>query len=78
MRVKISNNGTVMGALYKGFIASAVLSFIGIFLVIDCFIGMDTTFTFSGGTFSSMDIFLCSLVDYNNCLVINFLPYMQF
>tara|TARA_X000000950_G_scaffold45207_1_gene51352 strand:+ start:13 stop:2118 length:2106 start_codon:yes stop_codon:yes gene_type:complete len=60
--VKISKNGSVMGALYKGFIASAILSFIGIYLVIEIFVGMDTVFTYSGGNFSSMDIFLCSIV----------------
>ncbi len=60
--VKISKNGSVMGALYKGFIASAILSFIGIYLVIEFFVGMDTIFTYSGGNFTSMDIFLCSIV----------------
>ena len=60
--VKISKNGSVMGALYKGFIASAILSFIGIYLVIEFFVGMDTVFTYSSGSFTSMDIFLCSIV----------------
>ena len=60
--VKISQNGSVMGALYKGFIASAILSFIGIYLVIEFFVGMDTVFTYSSGSFTSMDIFLCSIV----------------
>jgi K(+)-stimulated pyrophosphate-energized sodium pump len=60
--VKISKNGTVMGALYKGFIASALFSFIGIYLIIEYFVGFDTVFNFSGGTFTAMDIFLCSIV----------------
>ncbi|MAH88651.1 MAG: sodium-translocating pyrophosphatase [Pelagibacterales bacterium] len=60
--VKISKNGTVMGALYKGFIASAIFSFIGIYLVIEYFVGMGTVFTYSSGSFTSMDIFLCSIV----------------
>ena len=60
--VKISKNGSVMGALYKGFIASAILSFIGIYLVIELFVGMGTVFTYSGGNFTSMDIFLCAIV----------------
>ena len=60
--VKISKKGTVMGALYKGFIASAILSFIGIYLVIDYFVGMGTVFSYTGGNFTSMDIFLCSIV----------------
>ena len=60
--VKISKNGSVMGALYKGFIASAILSFIGIYLVIEFFVGMDTVFIYSSGNFTSTDIFLCSIV----------------
>jgi K(+)-stimulated pyrophosphate-energized sodium pump len=56
--VKISKNGTVMGALYKGFIVSALLSLIGIYFIIDTFIGMDTSF----GDFNSMDIFYCAIV----------------
>jgi K(+)-stimulated pyrophosphate-energized sodium pump len=61
--VKISKNGTVMGALYKGFIVSALFSIIGIYLVIDYFVGMNTSFNMPGfGDFNSLDIFYCSLV----------------
>ncbi len=56
--VKISSKGTVMGALYKGFIVSAILSIIGIYFIINSFLGDDNYF----GNFSSMDIFYCSLV----------------
>ncbi len=56
--VKISKNGTVMGALYKGFIVSALLAVVGIYLVIDQFLGINTTFE----NFTALQIFLCSLV----------------
>ena len=56
--VKISKNGSVMGALYKGFIISALLAVIGIYLVIDLFLGIDSNF----GNFSAIEIFYCSLV----------------
>ena len=56
--VKISKNGSVMGALYKGFIISALLAVIGIYLVIDLFLGFDSNF----GNFSAIEIFYCSLV----------------
>ena len=42
--VKLSKNGTVMGALYKGFIVSALLALVGIYGIIDFFVGMDTIF----------------------------------
>ena len=60
--VKISNNGTVMGALYKGFIVSAFLALIGIYGIIDFFVGMNTMFSSSNGNFSAIDIFYCSVV----------------
>jgi K(+)-stimulated pyrophosphate-energized sodium pump len=60
--VKISNNGTVMGALYKGFIVSAFLALIGIYGIIDFFVGMNTNFSSSNGNFSAIDIFYCSVV----------------
>ena len=42
--VKLSKNGSVMGALYKGFLVSAILSLIGIYFIIETFIGMNTKF----------------------------------
>ena len=60
--VKLSKNGTVMGALYKGFIVSAIFSIIGIYLVMDYFMGMSTYFVYSSGSFNSIDLFYCSLV----------------
>ena len=60
--VKLSKNGTVMGALYKGFIVSALLALVGIYVVIDFFVGMDFTFSSSNGDFSAADIFYCSIV----------------
>ena len=51
-----------MGALYKGFIVSALLALIGIYGVIDFFIGMNTMFSSSNGNFSAIDIFYCSVV----------------
>ena len=56
--VKLSKNGSVMGALYKGFLVSAIFSVIGIYIVIHYFIGIGTSF----GEFDSVDIFYCSLV----------------
>ena len=51
-----------MGALYKGFLVSALLALIGIYVIIDFFVGMDASFTSSNGNFSSVDIFYCSIV----------------
>ncbi|MDC3024605.1 sodium-translocating pyrophosphatase [Alphaproteobacteria bacterium] len=60
--VKLSKNGTVMGALYKGFFVSAVLALIGIYGIIEFFVGMDTNFSSTNKNFSALDIFYCSIV----------------
>ena len=60
--VKLSKNGTVMGALYKGFLISAILSLIGIYFVIELFVGSDKMFYSSNKDFSAYDIFYCSII----------------
>ena len=52
----------VMGALYKGFIASAVLSLVGVGVVTWSLIGFDTDITTAGGvSFNGLDLFLCGV-----------------
>ncbi len=60
--VKLSKNGSVMGALYKGFIVTSILALIGIFAVIEIFVDMDTMFYSTNGNFSAMDIFYCAII----------------
>ncbi|HCY54750.1 MAG TPA: sodium-translocating pyrophosphatase [Oceanicaulis sp.] len=57
---KGSNN--IMGALYKGFVASAVLSLVGVGVVTWSMIGFDTDITTAGGvSFNGLDLFLCGV-----------------
>ena len=51
-----------MGALYKGFLISAILSLIGIYFVIELFVGSDKMFYSSNKDFSAYDIFYCSII----------------
>ncbi|GGG92940.1 K(+)-insensitive pyrophosphate-energized proton pump [Glycocaulis albus] len=52
----------VMGALYKGFVASAVLSLVGVGVVTWSMIGFDTDITTAGGvSFNGLDLFLCGV-----------------
>ncbi|MCZ6454873.1 MAG: sodium-translocating pyrophosphatase [Alphaproteobacteria bacterium] len=60
VRLGASNN--IMGALYKGFIASAVLSLIGIAGVTEWVIGFDAQFTIDGTSVSGTALFLCAIV----------------
>ncbi|MDH3335573.1 MAG: sodium-translocating pyrophosphatase [Rhodospirillaceae bacterium] len=60
--VKLGSNNSVMGALYKGFIATAVISAALIGGIISMMMGWDATYTTSTGiTFSATDLYICSL-----------------
>ena len=50
-----------MGALYKGFIASAVLSLIALYFVTDHVIGLDTQRVVDGQVFDGMSLYLCGV-----------------
>ncbi|MDD9909397.1 MAG: sodium-translocating pyrophosphatase [Ahrensia sp.] len=60
--VKLGANNSIMGALYKGFIACAVLSAIAFLPLMLFWVGGSTEFTTSTGTsFTGMDLFWCML-----------------
>ncbi len=60
--VKLGANNSIMGALYKGFIASAVLSVAGLYVATDRVIGLNTILTAGGKSFSGMALFECGLI----------------
>ncbi|MTI17372.1 sodium-translocating pyrophosphatase [Rhodobacteraceae bacterium RKSG542] len=61
--VRLGQSNSIMGALYKGFIATAVISLIVLYPVTSwVFGGMDAQLTISNGmTFTAMDLFLCGV-----------------
>ncbi|MGA7673619.1 MAG: sodium-translocating pyrophosphatase [Rhizomicrobium sp.] len=63
--VRLGPSKKIMGALYKGVIATGVLSLIGLWPLMNWLIpgGMDATLTISSGlTFSGNDLYICGLV----------------
>jgi K(+)-stimulated pyrophosphate-energized sodium pump len=60
--VKLGASQSIMGALYKGFIASAVLSAIILWPVTQYVVGMDTVMTTRGISFDGLDLYLCGIV----------------
>ncbi len=61
--VRLGANNSIMGALYKGFIATAVLSAVALLLITAFWLGFSTEYTTSAGlTFTAGDLFYCGLV----------------
>ena len=61
--VRLGSSQSIMGALYKGFIASAIISLIFIYPVTQIILGdMSTEFTFGSTTFNGMSLYICSVV----------------
>jgi len=61
--VKLGSGGSIMGALYKGFAVTAVLSIGALYWAVDATIGMSTTVTPNGSaSFTGMDAFWCGIV----------------
>jgi K(+)-stimulated pyrophosphate-energized sodium pump len=59
--VRLSANNNVMGALYKGFIATCLFSAVAIYLILDQWIGLQTVFIGSKGTFNGYNLLICAL-----------------
>ncbi len=60
--VKLGPKQNIMGALYKGFIASAILSAIGIWFLTDKLLGLETEFSIISTAFTGQDVFFCTLI----------------
>ncbi|UYN97568.1 MAG: sodium-translocating pyrophosphatase [Enhydrobacter sp.] len=60
--VRLGSDGNIMWAMYKGFIAAAILSVPAIWLVTQNVVGMGTEMKAGGATFTGMSLFWCALV----------------
>ena len=61
--VRLGKSGNIMGALYKGVVATGVLSLIGLYFLTDWIVGNDTALTTSTGiNFSGLTLFYCGIV----------------
>jgi K(+)-stimulated pyrophosphate-energized sodium pump len=60
--VRLGSSGSIMGALYKGLIATGVLSLAALYPITESIVGMGTTYTTPNGTtFTGMSLFYCGL-----------------
>ena len=60
--VKLGSNNSIMGALYKGFIATAVLSAIALIAIVYGWLGTDETYTAAGASFDGRHLMYCGLI----------------
>jgi K(+)-stimulated pyrophosphate-energized sodium pump len=60
--VKLGPSQSIMGALYKGFIAAGVLSLGAVLAVTASLLGLGTEFTVGALTFTGLDLFWCAVV----------------
>ncbi|KAI94880.1 sodium-translocating pyrophosphatase [Rhodomicrobium vannielii ATCC 17100] len=60
--VRLGSNNSIMGALYKGFIATGLLSLIALYPLTDYLVGLGTTLKANETTFTGMDLFWCGVV----------------
>jgi K(+)-stimulated pyrophosphate-energized sodium pump len=61
--VRLGSNGSIMGALYKGVIATGVLSLIALWPLTDYIVGLHTELTTStGATFTGQSLFFCGVI----------------
>jgi K(+)-stimulated pyrophosphate-energized sodium pump len=60
--VRLGASQNIMGALYKGFFGSAIISAIALWPITDYVIGMGTVMTMGDSTFTGMDLFWCGIV----------------
>ena len=59
--VKLGKSNSIMGALYKGFIATAILSLVVLYFVTDLVVGFVTSLTISGKSFNGLDLYMCGV-----------------
>ncbi len=59
--VRLGKSKNIMGALYKGFIATAILSLIILYPLTESSIGLDNNYSYSNIKFTGFDLYLCAV-----------------
>ena len=63
--VKLGKNKSIMGALYKGFIVTALTSLLIMYPVTDSIIGLQKTYNNNAGAiFTGLDLYICGVVGF--------------
>jgi Inorganic pyrophosphatase len=60
--VRLGKSKNIMGALYKGFIVTALISLVLLYPITSHVIGLENTFKVSDKSFTGMDLYYCGVV----------------
>ena len=62
--VKLGKSKNIMGALYKGFIVTAITSLVVLYPVTDNIIGLTENYSNNGKSFDGLDLYICGVVGF--------------
>ena len=60
--VKLGSGKNIMGALYKGFVVTAILSLAILYPITDKIIGLSNVYSSTNAEFSGFDLYLCGII----------------
>ena len=60
--VRLGSSKNIMGALYKGFLATAILSLVILYPITDKIIGLKNIYSSTNAEFNGFDLYLCGVV----------------
>ena len=60
--VRLGNSKNIMGALYKGFIATAVLSLLILYPLTNATLGLNNNYSYSNINFTGFDLYVCAVI----------------
>ena len=60
--VKLGKSKNIMGALYKGFIVTAIISLILLYPITSNIIGLDSSFKVNDQSFTGLDLYYCGVI----------------
>ena len=60
--VKLGKSNSIMGALYKGFIATAILSLVILYFVTDMVVGFERSLEVNEIRFNGLDLYICGVI----------------
>ena len=60
--VRLGKSKNIMGALYKGFIATAILSLLILYPLTNATLGLNEIYSYSNITFTGFDLYICAVI----------------